>query len=169
MADRDKRVADKSIAIGADEAGFRLKEELKKFLLTKGRQVEDYGAPDEKPSMYPEIALAVARAIAAGRHERGILICGTGLGMAIMANKVPGIRAATCHDAYSAEPARKSNDAQVLTMGARVIGVELAKLIVESWLRSEFEGGGSTAKVEQIKQYEKEILRGGRDDAANRE
>jgi ribose 5-phosphate isomerase B len=89
--------------------------------------------------------------------------------MAIMANKVPGIRAATCHDAYSAERARKSNDAQVLTMGARVIGVELAKLIVESWLRSEFEGGGSTAKVEQIKQYEKEIMLWGRGDAANLE
>jgi ribose 5-phosphate isomerase B len=169
MADRDKRVADKSIAIGADEAGFRLKEELKKLLRTKGWHVQDYGAHDEKPSMYPEIAMAVARAIAAGRHERGILICGTGLGMAIMANKVPGIRAATCHDAYSAERARKSNDAQILTMGARVIGVELAKLIVESWLRSEFEGGGSTAKVEQIKRYEKEILRSGRDDAADRE
>jgi ribose 5-phosphate isomerase B len=125
-------MADKSIAIGADDAGFRLKEEIKKFLLAKGQQVEDYGANDEQPCLYPEIAKRVAEAISAGRHERGILICGTGIGMAIMANKVPGIRAANCHDAYSAERARKSNDAQVLTLGARVIGGELAKLIVES-------------------------------------
>jgi len=86
-------------------------------------------------------------------------MCGTGLGMAIAANKVPRIRAATCHDTYSAERARKSNDAQILTMGAWVIGPELAKTIVDAWLKSEFEGGGSTRKVARILEYEKKFLK----------
>ncbi|MGA2642193.1 MAG: ribose 5-phosphate isomerase B [Spirochaetia bacterium] len=145
------------VAIGADDAAFDLKEILKSHLAEKGVEVVDYGAFDKSPSLYPDIAVKVAEAIAEGRHERGILMCGTGLGMAITANKVPGIRAATCHDTYSAERARKSNDAQILTMGARVIGPELAKTIVDAWLKSEFEGGGSTRKVELIAEYEKKF------------
>ncbi|HTU02457.1 MAG TPA: RpiB/LacA/LacB family sugar-phosphate isomerase, partial [Candidatus Sulfotelmatobacter sp.] len=90
---------------------------------------------------------------------RGILMCGTGIGMAITANKVPGVRAATCHDTYSAERARKSNNAQILTMGARVIGPELAKTIVDAWLASEFEGGGSAPKVEKIMEYDEKFRR----------
>jgi ribose 5-phosphate isomerase B len=86
-------------------------------------------------------------------------MCGTGIGMAITANKVPGVRAATCHDTYSAERARKSNDAQILTMGARVIGPELAKTIVDAWLKSEFEGGGSTRKVERMAEYDEKFRR----------
>jgi ribose 5-phosphate isomerase B len=147
------------LAIGADEAAFDLKEILKAHLAARGVEVVDYGAFDKTPVLYPDIAVKVAEAIVAGKHERGILMCGTGIGMAITANKVPGIRAALCHDTYSAERARKSNDAQVLTMGARVIGPELAKTIVDAWLASEFEGGGSTKKVERIVEYEKKFLK----------
>lgn len=143
-----------SIAIGADEAAFDLKEILKAHLKAKGIEVQDYGAYDKTPVLYPDVAVKVAEAIAEGKHARGILMCGTGIGMAITANKVPGVRAATCHDTYSAERARKSNNAQILTMGARVIGPELAKTIVDAWLVSEFEGGGSTPKVEKIIEYD---------------
>jgi ribose 5-phosphate isomerase B len=106
------------------------------------------------PVDYPDIAVQVARDIAAHKAERGILICGTGIGMAITANKVPGVYAAQAHDTYSAERARKSNNAQIVTMGARVIGPELAKQIVDAWMASEFQGGGSQRKVEKIKQIE---------------
>ncbi len=143
-----------SIGIGADEAAFDLKETLKEHLKAKGIEVQDYGAFDRNPVLYPDVAVKVAEAIAKGTHSRGILMCGTGIGMAITANKVPGVRAACCHDTYSAQRARKSNDAQVLTMGARVIGPELAKTIVDAWLESEFEGGGSAPKVEKIIQYD---------------
>ncbi len=147
------------IAIGADEAAYDLKEMLKAYLGGKGVDVVDYGAYDMTPVLYPDIAVKVAEAIAEGKHTRGILMCGTGIGMAITANKVPGVRAATCHDTYSAERARKSNDAQILTMGARVIGPELAKSIVDAWLKSEFEGGGSTRKVERMVEYDEKYRR----------
>jgi ribose 5-phosphate isomerase B len=143
-----------SIAIGSDEAGYSLKETLKEFLKTKEIEVTDYGVYDTNPVLYPDIAVKVAQAIVAGKHERGILICGTGIGMSIAANKVPGIRAAVCHDSYSAERARKSNNAQIIALGARVIGAELAKLLITVWLNSEFQGGGSTSKVERISKYE---------------
>ena len=147
------------IAIGADEAAYDLKETLKAWLAGKGVDVVDYGAFDKSPVLYPDIAVKVAEAIAEGKHPRGILMCGTGIGMAITANKVPGVRAATCHDTYSAERARKSNDAQILTMGARVIGPELAKTIVDAWLKSEFEGGGSTPKVERMVEIDEKFRR----------
>jgi ribose 5-phosphate isomerase B len=147
------------VAIGADEAAFELKEILKTHLAGKGVDVVDYGTYDTSPVLYPDIAVKVAEAIAEGKHARGILMCGTGIGMAITANKVPGVRAATCHDTYSAERARKSNDAQILTMGARVIGPELAKTIVDAWLKSEFEGGGSTRKVERMVEYDEKFRR----------
>jgi len=148
-----------SVAIGADEAAFDLKEILKEHLKRRGVAVQDYGAYDRNPVLYPDVAVKVAQAIAEGRHPRGILMCGTGIGMAITANKVPGVRAATCHDTYSAERARKSNNAQILTMGARVIGPELAKTIVDAWLASEFEGGGSAPKVEKIMEYDEKFRR----------
>ena len=147
------------IAIGADEAAYDLKETLKAWLAGKGVDVVDYGAFDKSPVLYPDIAVKVAEAVAKGKHTRGILMCGTGIGMAITANKVPGVRAATCHDTYSAERARKSNDAQILTMGARVIGPELAKTIVDAWLKSEFEGGGSTPKVERMVEIDEKFRR----------
>lgn len=139
-----------TIAIGCDEAAYDLKEIIKAYLIELNQDVEDMGVYDKNPVLYPDIALKVATSVADGQYERGILICGTGLGMAITANKVPGIRAATCHDVYSAERSRKSNDCQILTMGARVVGVEVAKTVVKAWLESEFQGGGSTAKVQRM-------------------
>ena len=141
------------IAMGCDEAAYELKELLKRFLADQKVEVEDFGAQQGETVLYPRVAFAVAEAVAAGDFERAILCCGTGIGMAICANKVPGVRAAVCHDAYSAERARKSNDAQVLAMGARVIGPELAKTIVAAWLMAEFEPR-SAEKVALIRAYE---------------
>ena len=138
-----------AIAVGADSAGAPLKEYLAKYLQNHGYQVKDFGNADFAD--YPDVAAAVAEAVARGEHDRALLVCGTGLGMAITANKVPGVRAATAHDPYSAERARKSNDAQVLTMGARVIAPQNAELVLQHWLESEFEGGGSAPKVEKMK------------------
>jgi ribose 5-phosphate isomerase B len=146
-----------TIAIGCDEAAYGLKETLKAMLEAQGHAVQDYGTREGEVAAYPDVAFAVAEAVAAGRHQRAVLLCGTGIGMAISANKVPGVRAAQCHDTYSAERARKSNDAQVICIGARVVGPELAKTILAAWLASEFEGGRSTAKVERIEAYEKAI------------
>lgn len=146
------------IGIGCDEAAFELKELLKAFLVAQPRivvEIQDFGVHAPDPVDYPDIAVEVAEAIADGRCDRGILLCGTGLGMAIAANKVPGIRAATCHDVYSAERARKSNNAQIITLGSRVVGPELAKTVIASWLEAEFAGGGSVRKVEKICGIEK--------------
>jgi ribose 5-phosphate isomerase B len=141
-----------AIAVGADEAGAPLKERLATFMQQRGYEVKDFGNGTEQD--YPDVAVAVAEAVARGEHDRALLVCGTGLGMAITANKVHGVRAATAHDPYSAERARKSNDAQVITMGARVIAPEAAEKVLEHWLASEFEGGGSTAKVEKMKEVD---------------
>lgn len=146
------------IAIGCDEAAYALKEIIKAFLLEQTVvpvEVEDFGVFSTDPVDYPDIALLVSQAVAEERFDRGILLCGTGIGMCIAANKVPGIRAALCHDVYSAERAQKSNNAQILTMGARVIGPELAKRIVEAWLVSHFSGGASARKVAKIMEIEK--------------
>ncbi len=143
-----------TIAIGCDEAAFELKQILKQMLVDEGLAVEDFGTFDVKPVLYPDIAFAAAQSIVDGRNDRAVLLCGTGIGMAISANKVPGIRAAQCHDTYSAERARKSNDAQVITMGARVIGPELAKSVLRAWLASEFEPARSGPKVERIRAFE---------------
>ncbi len=152
------------IAIGADSAGAPLKDHLAAYLQEKGYEVEDFGNGSEQD--YPDVAAEVAEAVSDGRHERALLVCGTGLGMAITANKVPGVRAVTAHDPYSAERARKSNDAQVLTMGARVIAPQAAEKVLDHWLDSEFEGGGSAAKVEKMKQID-ERFRGARSAAAS--
>lgn len=138
-----------AIAVGADEAGAPLKERLSTYLKEHGYEVKDYGNGSEQD--YPDVAAAVAEAVGRGEHERALLVCGTGLGMAITANKVPGVRAVTVHDPYSAERARKSNDAQIITMGARIIAPEAAELILAHWLASEFEGGRSAPKVEKMK------------------
>jgi ribose 5-phosphate isomerase B len=145
------------VAIGCDEAAFEMKEAIKEYAKSLGYDIKDYGVYDKNPVLYPDIAVKVAQAVAEGKHERGILLCGTGIGMAISANKVPGIRAAQCHDPYSAERARKSNNAQIMTMGARVIGIELAKSLVAIWLTSEFQGGRSKPKVDRIMEYEKKF------------
>jgi ribose 5-phosphate isomerase B len=149
----------KKIGIGADDAAFELKETLVEHLENKGYEVEDYGVHSKEPVDYPDVAVEVAEAVARGEHERAILMCGTGIGMSITANKVPGVRAAQCHDVFSAERARKSNNAQVLTMGQRVIGPELAKTIVDAWLESEFGGGSSTRKVEKMEEVDRRYHR----------
>ena len=138
------------IAIGCDEAGLPLLDVIRDLLKEKNIPVEDFGVHSTDPVDYPDIGVKVGEAVSFGDCDRGILICGTGIGMCITANKVPGVRAALCHDTYSAERARKSNDAQVITMGARVIGPELAKSIINTWLVSDFGGGGSAPKVAKM-------------------
>ena len=133
------------IAIGCDEAGCGLKHIIIDLLQKEGIEVTDEGCRDD------EVVL--------GEADRGILICGTGIGMAMAANKVKGIRAAVCHDPFSTERSRKSNDAQIMCMGARVIGPELAKMLVKLWLTCDFAGGGSAPKVEAINQMEEKYFK----------
>lgn len=142
------------LAIGCDEAAYNLKAAIERHLKEIGVEYDDFGAEEGEVILYPDVAVKVAEAVARGEYERGILVCGTGIGMAITANKVPGIRAAVCHDPFSAERARKSNDAQIMCMGERVIGEELAKCLVDIWLKCEFSGGGSAPKVARINEYE---------------
>ena len=142
------------IAIGCDEAGFELKEAIKSELQSKGMAVVDYGVGSGEKILYPDIAYRVATEVANDNHNRAILICGTGIGVCIAANKVKGIRAAVIHDTYSAERAQKSNDAQIACIGARVVGIELAKKLVSAYLSSEFLGGASNDKVARISELE---------------
>jgi len=144
------------VAIGADHAGYALKEVIKEHLEEKGIEIVDFGPSSSDPVDYPDIAGELAKSVAEDPIKRGILICGTGIGMAITANKVPGVSAAQAHDTYSAERARKSNNAQILTMGAKVVGEALATKIVDAWLESEFQEGGSRRKVDKIAAIEKE-------------
>jgi ribose 5-phosphate isomerase B len=150
------------IALGCDEAALELKGVILGYLKEQtimSVEAMDFGVFNPEPVDYPDIAVKVAEAVAAGEADRGILLCGTGIGMSIVANKVPGVRAALCHDVYSAERARKSNNAQILTMGARVIGSEVAKKIVEAWLPAEFSGGRSARKVAKIDTLDEQYRR----------
>ena len=147
------------IAIGCDEAGCGLKHIIIDLLQKEGIEVTDEGCRDDEVVLYPNIAERVANIVADGAADRGILICGTGIGMAMAAYKVKGIRAAVCHDPFSTERSRKSNDAQIMCMGARVIGPELAKMLVKLWLTCDFAGGGSAPKVEAIKQMEEKYFK----------
>ncbi|WP_342321047.1 ribose 5-phosphate isomerase B [Kosakonia sp. BYX6] len=150
----------KTIAIGADDAAYAFRDAIVNYLTQQNITVVDYSSDKRKgANYYPDVAHDVAMAIKQGEHDRGILICGTGIGMSIVANKVPGIRAAQCHDTFSAERARKSNNAQIITLGARVIGAELGKTIIQAWLEAEYEGGGSAAKVERIDYYQNQHAR----------
>ncbi|WP_396602039.1 RpiB/LacA/LacB family sugar-phosphate isomerase [Algibacter sp. R77976] len=145
------------VAIDCDDAAVNLKKVLVDHLKAKGVDVTDLGYGNSKEgSLYPEIGYNLAVKLKEKEFDRGILICGTGLGMAMIANKVEGIFAGTCHDVFSAERIRKSNDAQIITMGERVIGPELAKTVIDAWLTSEFQGGGSTSKVQQMRDLEKD-------------
>ena len=149
------------IGLGSDHNAFDMKEDLRKYIEELGHEVVDYGSQDDCTEVdYPGVAFNVSEDINEGKLDRAILVCGTGLGMAIAAGKVPGIRAVTAHDTYSAERAQKSNDAQVLTMGAKVIGIEAAMKVVEMYLKSEFPGGNSARKVQQIMDKEQEYLQG---------
>lgn len=145
------------VAIGSDEAAFDLKEILIRHVRELGYDVEDFGTFNAEPILYPDVAFKVATAIKEGHFDRGVLVCGTGIGVAISANKVPGIRAAQAHDTYSAGKARTSNDAQIVTLGARVVGPELAKDIVTTFLGQSFPGGPSAQKVAKISEYESRL------------
>ena len=138
------------IAIGADHHGFQLKELLKEHMTVLGHEVRDHGCHSADEVDYPDIAVTVAEEVAAGEAERAVLVCGTGIGMAITACKVPGVRAAAVADPYSAERAQKSNNAQVLCLGAKIVGPENATLLLDHWLQSEFQGGASARKVAKI-------------------
>lgn len=142
----------KTIVMGSDHLGYSLKEELKAYIIALGHVVVDIGTDNaDDPIDYPDVAVALARRVKHGEFDRGILICGTGIGMAMTANKIPGVRAAAAHDTYSAERARRSNDAQVLTLGSQVVGPAVARNIIDHWLVSEFDGGRSAPKVAKIK------------------
>ena len=135
------------IALGSDQAGYNLKQEIIKYLEEKGLQYKDYGSFSEDPVDYPVYGKKVAHAVADGECEKGILICGTGIGISIAANKVKGIRAAQCHDCFSAEATRLHNDANIVAMGARVVGPGLAVKIVDTFLNTEFSGAERHARL----------------------
>lgn len=143
-----------AIAIGSDHGGFRLKQEIIAFFTEQGIAYHDFGTYSTDSVDYPCISKGVATAVAAGEYERGIIICGTGIGVSIAANKVKGIRAALCHDVFSAQMSREHNDANILTLGERVIGPGLALAIVQKWLSSEFAGGRHANRVQLISEME---------------
>ena len=138
------------IAIGCDHGGYELKQEVMKLLEEKGLEYKDYGTYSTESCDYPIYGEAVARAVAGGECEKGIIICGTGIGISMAANKVKGIRAALCGDCYSAEYTRRHNDANILAMGARTLGSGLALKIVETFLSTEFEGGRHQRRVDLL-------------------
>ncbi|EAC2498914.1 ribose 5-phosphate isomerase B [Listeria monocytogenes] len=142
------------IAIGCDEMGYELKQTLIARLKEKNIKFTDFGSFEDEKVLYPSIAEKVALEVKNNDFDRGILICGTGIGMAITANKIHGIRAAQIHDSYSAERARKSNDAHIMTMGALVIGPSLAVSLLDTWLDSDFSGGRSQAKVDLMEEID---------------
>lgn len=138
------------IAIGSDHGGYRMKEEIKKHLEARGLSYRDCGTFDEQSCDYPDYAKLVCEAVVSGECERGILVCGTGLGVSIAANKINGIRAALCGDCFSAEMSRAHNDANVLCLGARVLGLGLALKICDEFLDTSFEGGRHAQRVAKI-------------------
>jgi len=145
MADKEKE-----IVIGADHMGLPLKNVVRDYLLSLGYKVVDMGVNDNTPVDYPDVGAALAEEVAAGKYDRGVLVCGTGAGMAIVANKVPGVRAVCVADPYTAERARASNNAQVITLGSQTTGPDVAKKLIDIWLESEFQGGRSLPKVNKI-------------------
>ena len=142
------------IAIGSDHGGYALKQAIMKHLEKKGLEYKDYGTYTEDSCDYPIYGEAVARAVSAGECERGIVICGTGIGISMAANKVKGVRAALCGDCYSAEFTRLHNDANILALGARVVGEGLARKIVDTFLETGFEGGRHARRVALISEIE---------------
>ena len=144
------------IGVGSDHNGFELKETIKNFVEELGHEVVDYGCYSKDAVDYPEVAFKVAEGVSTGEIERGIIVCGTGIGVCIAANKYPGIRAALTHDVYSAERAQLSNDAQIITLGAQIVGPEAAKKVVNAYLNVSWQGG-SQRKVDQIVEREQQF------------
>jgi len=143
-----------TVALGADHAGFQLKEALKSWLIEHGYQVVDYGTHSSDSVDYPDYAVQVAEAVADRKVEAGVLVCGTGIGMAIAANKVPGVRAALCSDLYTARMSREHNDANVLALGGRLMGPEMAVDILRMWLEADFAEGRHRLRVDKIVELE---------------
>jgi len=143
------------VVVGSDHAGYRLKEDLEQFLKDEGHDVQDLGTHSEEPVDYPDVCAAAARVVAAGDADRAVLVGGSGQGEQIAANKINGIRAALCHDLYTARLSRAHNDANVLTMGGRIVASELAHEIVRVWLSTAFDGGRHLARIERIGQIER--------------
>lgn len=142
--------------MGCDHVGFELKEPLKRYLQERGVDVKDFGTFSSERTDYPLYARSVARAVASGECELGMLFCGTGVGISIAANKVKGIRAVVCSEPYSARLSRQHNDTNILCLGARVVGLELAKMIVDEWLAAQFEGGRHAVRVTMIAEIERD-------------
>jgi ribose 5-phosphate isomerase B len=143
------------VALGSDHRGFDVKRRIAHVLQQLGHEVLDFGPGSAESVDYPDFAFLVAEAVSNGRAERGILICGTGIGMCIAANKVKGIRAAPCHDSITAEMSRRHNDANVLCLSADLLGEELIDRMVRIWLETDFEGGRHARRVDKIRQHEK--------------
>lgn len=142
------------LAIGSDHGGFELKNHVINHLKQRGIEYKDYGCYDENSVDYPDIAKSVGEAVVSGECENGILICGTGIGISIAANKIKGVRAALCSDVYSAKMTKEHNNANIICMGGRVIGRELAFMIVDAWLDAEFQGGRHQARIDKIHNLE---------------
>lgn len=147
-------VAKVLIAIGCDHAGLNLKKGIKEYFKDKGVIFKDFGVETDQSVDYPDIALVVAESVASEESSHGILVCGTGIGMVMAANKVPGIRAALCHDTFTARATKEHNDANVLTLGERVTGPGLACEIIETWLDASFQGGRHEKRIAKIKAIE---------------
>ena len=145
------------IALACDHGGFRLKESVKEFLMSQGLEVLDFGTFSEDSVDYPDFAIKAIKALLRGEVDRAILMCGTGIGMSIVANRFPGIRAALCHDVYTARMSRLHNDANVLVMGGRVLSPEVAQEMVKVWLTEPFEGGRHERRLRKIEDIERMI------------
>lgn len=147
------------IAIASDHGGYDLRIQIINYLQEKGYEYKDFGTCDCKSVDYPDYGLMVAEAVKNGECEKGIIVCGTGLGISIAANKVPGIRAALCTDSFMARMSREHNDANILALGGRVVGVELALDIVDTWMKAEFQGGRHKTRVDKITEIENKYLK----------
>lgn len=143
------------IAIGSDHGGFALKETIEAYLKEKGYEVDDFGTHNEESTDYPLYGIKVARAVVAGDYDLGLLFCGTGIGISIAANKVKGARACVCSEPLSARLSRQHNNANLLSLGGRVVGEEMAKMIVDAFLTAEFEGDRHSRRVNQMMDFEK--------------
>jgi ribose 5-phosphate isomerase B len=146
------------IVIGSDHAAFPLKEIIKAHVRDLGITVQDVGTDSEASCNYPDFGMRVAALVSAGKFQRGILMCGTGLGMSMVANKFPRVRAALCNNIFSAMMSRRHNDANILVMGGRVIGDVLAKEIVDTWLEEPFEGGRHQQRIDQFNEFDAEAF-----------
>jgi ribose 5-phosphate isomerase B len=154
MADKTK-----PIVVGSDHFGLPLKDALRDYMRAQGYTVDDLGVNETTPVDYPDIAVQLSEHVARGEYDRGVLVCGTGAGMAIAANKVPGVRAVAVTDPYLAERARASNNAQIITFGSQVTTIEVAKKLIDIWLASEFQGGRSAPKVAKLEQLDVKFRR----------